>query len=218
MAATLPLLPPEVWRRRLDALTPEPLPTECGDALLAHYEELRRWSSRLSLVGPGGVEGVLARHYGESLAALPLLRSTDRTLLDVGSGAGFPGLVLAAARPALRVILVEARARKWAFLKAAARRAGLSCACVNARVRSPLPEEIPGALDVVTSRAVKVEAAWVEPLVERNPGVRFLLWRGDRASPLPAAWTITRELRLSEGRGRIVEAGIRQARSGRSGG
>ena len=66
-------------------------------------------------------------------------------LLDLGSGAGFPGIVLAAARPDLEVTLLEARERKWAFLAAACRRAGLACRCLNARV-SANPADLPAEL------------------------------------------------------------------------
>ena len=89
---------PPAPRSRLDA--------RAEAALYAHYQELSRWNQRLSLIGPGTAGEIVARHYGEALAALPLVPSSAQWGLDIGSGAGFPGLVLAAARPGLKMTLV----------------------------------------------------------------------------------------------------------------
>ncbi|HXT21605.1 MAG TPA: RsmG family class I SAM-dependent methyltransferase, partial [Thermoanaerobaculia bacterium] len=148
MAVALPEIPPAAFAEAVRAAAPEPLPSETVDRLHAHYEELRRWSTRLSLIGPGTAAEVIERHFGESLAALPHLPEPSGRLVDLGSGAGFPGLVLAAARPGWAVTLVEAQERKWAFLQAAARRAGLSCRCLNVRVAALLPPGFPDAYEV----------------------------------------------------------------------
>ena len=111
----------------------------------AHYEELARWNSVVSLVGPAFSGEIFERHYAESLAALPLLPAGPFRLLDLGSGAGFPGLVLAAARPDCEVVLVEARERKWAFLQSAVRRAELSCQCLRATVGAAHQPDLPAA-------------------------------------------------------------------------
>src|SRR5436305_10950639 len=116
MAFTLPALPLAVFADAISRLSPEPLKERAIDALFAHYRELALWNRRTNLIGPGTAHEILARHYGESLAALPLLPAAARRGLDLGSGAGFPGLVLAAACPELKMTLVEARERKWAFL------------------------------------------------------------------------------------------------------
>src|SRR5438132_9440850 len=115
MGVALPALTVEAFAAELLAHQPEPLSEAVVSALFAHYEELRRWAPRLALVGPGTAREVVARHFGESLAAVPHLPAAAGRLVDVGSGAGFPGLVLAAARPSWTVTLVEARERKWAF-------------------------------------------------------------------------------------------------------
>ena len=175
MGASLPDLAPEAFRARLAASSPEALTAATQNALHAHYQELRRWNPTLSLIGPGTTDEVVERHYGESLAALPLLPLAAAVLVDVGSGAGFPGLVLAAARPNLAVTLVEAQERKWAFLEAACRRAALPCRCLNARVAAPLPTDFPAVIDLVTARAIAPEA--LAPLLERlAPTGRVLLW------------------------------------------
>ena len=189
MRSTRPSLSPDDFSLALAAAAPEPLPPTVVQALWAHYEELRRWTPRLALIGPGTVAEVVQRHFGESLAALPYLPAAGGRLVDVGAGAGFPGLVLAAARPRWEVTLVEARERKWAFLQAAARRAGLSCRCLNARVAILLPPGLPDAYEAVTVRALKLPPPVLAALAARlTPGGRFLLWVGAETPSLPTGW------------------------------
>jgi 16S rRNA (guanine527-N7)-methyltransferase len=138
-------------------------------------------------VGPATAADVMSRHYGESLAGLPWVPAEPSgRLVDVGSGAGFPGIVLAAARPRWRVVLVEARERKWAFLQAAARRAALSCLCLNATVGNLLPPGLPEAYEVVTVRALSLPPPVLAALASRlTEGGRLLLWAGAEEPALP---------------------------------
>lgn len=210
MSAPLPDIPFEDFAERLRNLAPEPLSDSAVASLHAHYQELRRWNPRLSLIGPGTVTEVLGRHYGESLAALPLLGTPAgrmAPLVDVGSGAGFPGFVLAAARPGLDVVLVEPRERKWAFLLAASRRASLPVRCLDARVALPLPRELPERIGCVTSRALRLPAQVLAALAERLvDGGRILLWAGAEAPELPPSLAIVRSVPLAGSASRrIVE-------------
>lgn len=179
-------------------------------ALFEHYEELRKWNSRLSLVGPGTVREVVERHYGESLAARPMLRDEDATILDFGSGGGFPGFVLAAAYPQRKIVLVEAKQKKWAFLKAAIRRSGLSCECLNARVEGSLPQDTPDEIHVVTSRAVAITPRFLKTIRDHSPRARFLLWLGEVSPELPEDMEILDTLMLpGSTHRRILEIGPR---------
>ena len=185
-------------------------------ALYAHYRELRRWSPTMALVGPGFAREIFDRHYGESLAGRALLPAGPGRLLDLGSGAGFPGFVLAAARPDLDVTLLEPRERKWAFLAAAARRAGLGCRVLNARVSSDpstLPTEI-NDLSIVTVRALRLEpAAWSALGTRLRPGARVLLWSGEEPAELPPPFERGREVRLA-GERRFLREAIWNPRTG----
>lgn len=211
----MPFALPPISRKNLGkglaALSPEPLDDRILDALHAHYQELSAWNRRLSLIGPGTLNEVLERHYGESLAALPLVPANARFGLrfglDIGSGAGFPGLVLAAARPGLEMTLAEAREKKWAFLSAAARKASLPCRCLNVRVSVPLPAGIPASLDLVTARALKLDPDVLGALAERlEPDGRVLLWLGEEEPALPATLVPGRSLTLlGSQRRRILE-------------
>lgn len=213
MAVQLPSISRDAFTRDLASLSPAPLHARAVEAMYGHYLELQRWSAHLNLIGRGTAREILERHFGESLAALPLLppaapaTSAPRALLDVGSGAGFPGLVLAAARPDLAVTLVEARERKWAFLQAAARHAALPCRCLNARVGVPLPAGLPETIGVVTARALKLEPEVLTALARRlEPGGAFLLWLGAEDPPLPPALRPAREVKLTgTERRRILE-------------
>ncbi len=187
--------------RNLAKFWPEELPPEALRKLHVHYEELRRWAGTIALIGPGAVGELFERHYAESLAALPWLPPGPCRLLDLGSGAGFPGWILAAARADLEVTLVEARERKWAFLATAARRAQLSCHCLNARVSArsipDLPRQVAG-VRVVTVRALRLEAkTWLGLLPRLGSGAQVLLWGGEKAQPPPPPFVAGRVLALS---------------------
>jgi 16S rRNA (guanine527-N7)-methyltransferase len=207
MPFALPPLSRDALGQGLAPLSPEPLDDRALDALHVHYQELSVWNQRLSLIGPGTLNEVLERHYGESLAALPLVPSEARFGVDVGSGAGFPGLVLAAARPGLEMTLVEARERKWAFLSAAARKASLPCRCLNVRVSVPLPAGVPASLDLVTARALKLDPDVLGAFAARlGPEGRILLWLGEEAPELPASLVPGRSVKIpGSQRRRILE-------------
>ncbi|MEM6456827.1 MAG: RsmG family class I SAM-dependent methyltransferase [Acidobacteriota bacterium] len=228
MAAPLPHLDRDTFAAALRDL-PAPmdaarrLPDAALTGLHAHYEALRRWNRQLSLVGPGTADDVIARHYGEALAGLDWLnamvpRASDArapaTLVDLGSGGGFPGLVLALARPDLRVFLVEARQRKWSFLSAAARaaqRAGADCAitCINARVdadraKSAAEMGLPPSPDVIVCRAVRIDARLLGPFEPRPAHPRLLLWAGADPPPAPPPYRPVRHRALPGADARVL--------------
>lgn len=208
VGAPLPEISHRDFSRQLQGELPRRLPPSTIDRLFAHYQELRRWNRRVSLVGPSEGPRLVRRHYVESLAALPLLASRDRVLIDIGTGAGFPGLVLACAKPTLRVTLIEPNQKKWSFLKTACRNAALSCDCLNARVAGALLAELPEQIDVITSRAVRIDELGLELLVGRLAARgRVLLWRaGSLGAEAPAGLVAARQIELAEGRTRrIVE-------------
>jgi 16S rRNA (guanine527-N7)-methyltransferase len=205
MPFPLPVITLADFSAALCSCSPEPLGAEAVRALYSHYQELSRWNQRLSLIGPGTAGEIVARHYGEALAALPLVPRETRHGVDIGSGAGFPGLVLAAARPGLAMTLVEAQERKWAFLATAARRASLPCPCLNVRVSLPLPAGLPESLDLVTVRALKLGPELLAALACRlEPGGRILLWAGEDDPDLPRELQTTASLRLPGSRTRRI--------------
>ncbi|HWY65938.1 MAG TPA: 16S rRNA (guanine(527)-N(7))-methyltransferase RsmG [Rhizomicrobium sp.] len=118
--------------------------------LKAYADILVDWNARHNLVAKSTLPDLWRRHFWDSAQLVPLIPETARTLADLGSGAGFPGLVIAAMRPGLAVTLHEATTKKCAFLQAAADRMGISVAIQNARLED-LPRR---SFDVVTARAL----------------------------------------------------------------
>jgi 16S rRNA G527 N7-methylase RsmG len=182
-----------------------PLADEVLARLHAHHRELVRWASRIDLVGPGAADELFERHYGESLSALPWLPERPFRLADLGSGAGFPGLILAAARPDAEVWLVEPRQRRAAFLEAAARRMRLGVRVLGVRVSPQTLPELPDRLDVVTQRALRLDPRAARALLARlAAGARWLVWSGGEPPELPAELIAGRILALPASRQRFL--------------
>lgn len=118
--------------------------------LKAYADVLMDWNARHNLVAKSTLPDLWRRHFWDSAQLASLIPETARTLADLGSGAGFPGLVVAAMRPGLIVTLHEATTKKCLFLKAAASRMSLEVRIENARL-----EDLPARpFDVVTARAL----------------------------------------------------------------
>lgn len=108
-----------------------------------------RWNTRINLTAIRDEEGILRRHFVESIACAHALPSEIGTLLDFGSGAGFPGIPIAVCRPEIAVTLAESQGKKAAFLCEALRVLG-----VAGKVHAGRSEELAARFDCVTLRAV----------------------------------------------------------------
>jgi 16S rRNA (guanine527-N7)-methyltransferase len=115
----------EMFLQEMEALRVD-VSRETRDQLEAMVLTLARWQKTINLVGRATLDEIWVRHVLDSAQLIPLLPKTTKTLVDLGSGAGFPGLVLAALKPGLSVTLVEADARKAAYLGEAGRRMQLA--------------------------------------------------------------------------------------------
>ena len=148
------------------------------ERLLVYLAELMKWSRRVNLIARDTPETqVVETHFLDSLTLLPFLDGAGEVhLLDVGSGAGFPGLALACVRPDARFTLCEPRQKRVSFLRHVVRTLGLANVEVVAeRVEAHLADW-PGRFTHITSRAVAEPAAFlplVRPLV--TPAARVLL-------------------------------------------
>lgn len=148
--------------KRFDALLQkgaDELAVEIGDQqsgrLYDYFSELKRWSRKVNLVSRNASdEEIVEKHFLDSLVLLDLLREPNASLLDVGSGAGFPGLVCKTARPGLPVALVEPRLKRVSFLRHICRLLDLSDVEVHGRRLEEGIIEGESAFTWVVSRAV----------------------------------------------------------------
>jgi 16S rRNA (guanine527-N7)-methyltransferase len=156
--------------------------------LLAYEALLLEKAVPLGFVARSDERRIRDRHVLDSLRAAAEVRPADRRALDLGSGAGLPGIVLAIAVPELRVGLVESQRRRVAFLELAVERLELR----NADVLPRRAEELePGSADLCTARAfAPSDRAWqvAEPLLA--PGGRLIYFAGGGALQAPADATI----------------------------
>lgn len=137
---------------------------ETRDQLEAFVNTLGRWQKAINLVGKATLADIWVRHVLDSAQLLPLVPKSAQRLVDLGSGGGFPGLVIAALRPDLDITLIESDARKGAFLGEAARRMGLAKPpkVVISRIEAAPPTNA----DVVAARALAPLSqllAWAAP-------------------------------------------------------
>jgi 16S rRNA (guanine(527)-N(7))-methyltransferase RsmG len=162
----------------LDALSPEfgmVLGADVRERLAVHYEILSTWNRHLNLTRVTEPLAAARFHYLESLLGAGLIADARARIVDIGSGAGFPGLPLAALDPSRPVLLVEANTRRAVFLREAASAMGLASVAVrNHRFDARTLERS----DVAVARAVDQFESLVPSLV-RSPARQVLLW-GDR--------------------------------------
>jgi 16S rRNA (guanine527-N7)-methyltransferase len=142
--------------------------------LWTHYELLSRWNRVLNLTAIRDLAEVVDRHYCESLLLGAQLPPEPVSVLDVGSGAGFPGIPMAVLRPDCSFTLAESHQRKAVFLREATRD------YPNVRVAARRAEDIPEHFDWIVSRAVR----WGDALKVRATHAGLLLGAED-AGQLP---------------------------------
>lgn len=119
--------------------------------LEAHFNLLTRWNAKLNLTRIDSLEDAVRLHYCESLYLATALPTSPLRIADIGTGAGFPGLPIAIARPECQVTLVESHQRKAVFLREASRN------LPNVRIYAGRAEDLDGDFDWIVSRAVRPE-------------------------------------------------------------
>jgi 16S rRNA (guanine527-N7)-methyltransferase len=142
--------------------TPTPTPQLCAQLAL-YLDLILKWNEKINLTAIRSPEEIVRRHFGESLFAAAHL-GASATLLDFGSGAGFPGLPIQLLRPDLTVTLAESRVRKAAFLREAVR-----TLAVPTEVWADRVESMPASrtFDAVALRAVDQMDSAIEAAAPR---------------------------------------------------
>ena len=188
----------EALDRGLEALR-LPVDAAARALILRFAERLLVWNAKVNLTAVTDPAELAEKHFVDSLALLPLL-GPARTVLDVGSGAGLPGMALACARRELQVTCCDVSSRKVAFVKAVSAELGLDVRGVAVRAEgNPEREGLPLA-EAVVSRALAEPAEWV-PLGAHYlaPEGRLFAMLGQKAEVGPLA-------RLAEEAGLALEA------------
>ena len=130
---------------------------ETVDRLKIYESQLRKWQRAVNLVAPASLPDIWLRHFADSIQLAPLVPKSAKSLVDLGSGGGFPGLVLAAefaASGGPSVTLVESDQRKCAFLREAARAMEISVEILSTRIENDANLDALDCCDVVTARAL----------------------------------------------------------------
>ena len=182
---------------------------------IRHYLALLdTWRERINLIGPGEGRHLWRRHVLDSVQLLEQIFPGDQMIADLGSGAGFPGVILACAladREGVSVTLVEKSPRKSEFLEAASREVGLPVTVLNVRIEEGKPKAAGPGYDLVTARALAplpkllgFAASWLKP-----SGKALLMKGRDTAAELAEARAIwdfemTQRESLSSPEGRVL--------------
>lgn len=122
------------------------------------------WNARINLTADRKPEDIVRRHFAESIFAAKQIPQRTKTLLDYGSGGGFPGIPIAICRPEIAVTLAESQGKKASFLREVVRTLGLKAEVWAARVEQM---ETGRVFDAVTLRAVERMAAACKSAAER---------------------------------------------------
>ena len=156
-----------------------------------YLDVLLRWNARTNLTSVRNPEEIVTRHFGESVFTASVLMDhlpNTATLLDFGSGAGFPGLPIQICLPEVRVCLAESQGKKAAFLREAVRSLKLGAEVWPARVEGMPPSRL---FQAVTLRAVdKMEEAVTAAAKRISPGGVLAALTGLQTPEL-SGWKIT---------------------------
>lgn len=173
-ATPLPPLSQEQFQKKTG------LPAALQDDLSSYVDLLEKWQKRINLVSKSTLADVWRRHVWDSLQIYPLIPKETKTVIDLGSGAGFPGLVLALFSKAYNgpeIHLIEADSRKTAFLEEVNRETSAGAIIHTRRLESVRDLKA----DVVTARAL---APLPKLLTMATPfgakDCRFLFFKGEK--------------------------------------
>lgn len=151
--------------------------------LRTYQDLLVKWQRSINLVSPSTVEDSWNRHILDSLQVVNLIEGDKKSLMDLGCGGGFPGMVAAIARPELCVYLVESDQRKCSFMRAVSRETNSPATFFNQRIETLADMVDIPAVDVVSARALASLdklLRFCRPMLASNPDLVCLFQKGIR--------------------------------------
>jgi len=179
------------------------VPAESEEKLGSYLRLLSKWNRTYNLTAVRDEGAMVSQHLLDSLAVLPYLKTSSkamRSLADVGSGGGLPGIPLAIACPQIKVELIEASHKKASFLEQARIELKLANVSVHCcRVEAFKPKEL---FDVVISRAFSSLADFIQLAAHLLvPEGRLLAMKGvhpqEEIEQLPSGWQMLQSIPLS---------------------
>ncbi len=156
---------------------------ETLEKLKAYHALLLKWQEKINLISSVTVSDAWNRHFIDSAQIAPLLPEGIKSIVDLGSGAGFAGLVLAMMRPDISLTLVESDAKKCAFLQTVSRETRTPVVIRNARIEAATSDI--KAPDIITARALaslKSLLDYCEPWLVSRENIRFIFPKGAQFS------------------------------------
>lgn len=159
-----------------------PLNSEDKAKLQPYADLLVKWQKTINLVSKNTLEDLWARHFEDS-AQLSQYITKNANVMDLGSGGGFPGMVLALLRPDIDMTLIESDTRKCAFLQNVSRETSINNVTVlNERIENVSRET---SVDYITARAlasVEKLLEFSEPFIKQSPELICLFLKGEKAN------------------------------------
>ena len=155
---------------------------ETLEKLQQYHTLLLKWQEKINLISPTTIPAAWERHFIDSAQLAPLLPEDVQAVYDLGSGAGFAGMVLAIVRPDIEVTFIESDAKKCSFLGAVSRETGTKVTIRNERIEATVSAL--SAPQIVTARALASLAdlfGYVCPWAEQRPDLRLIFPKGAQA-------------------------------------
>lgn len=150
--------------------------------LKTYHALLLKWQKAINLVSPKTLDHAWERHFYDSAQLTTHIPKDTKVIADLGSGAGFPGLVLAILQPNIEIHLIESDNRKCEFLKTVSRETGAACIIHNKRIEDTYEAITP---DLITARAlapIETLLTHCAPWHNRNKALSFMFLKGEQAS------------------------------------
>lgn len=154
---------------------------QAQEKLEQYAKLLKKWQPKINLVSNGTLNNLWERHFIDSIQVSDYIATDAKKLFDLGSGGGFPGMVLAILRPDINVSLIESDQKKCVFLKTVSRETNTAVTIYNERIESVSCETVP---DVITARALASLSdlfSYCEKWIIANPDIQLVFLKGARA-------------------------------------